>query len=379
MPPVPSLRWWTRRTQARLRLLRRSALAACGESGQERCGTGIQAPAETQAGSLCHNFCHGLLGLVAVLSPLLSCSPSARPPASTGKGFIAIVGAGQDDPLWPVLRGSALRQQGFVGEVPLRAVAPPTVSTLAQTQLIDQLYREGMRGLCVQVIDPQAIGPYLKGLAQHGVPVVTMVHSVEGQQGLMHCGVDQRLVGEALADSIAGALQDKGTIAVVHANSSVPYARERYEAFSARLKRYPRIMVLREFDCGGNPQRAREMMRGCMRRFPRLNAWVAIDNWPLRGLDLQERLFPTSCRLVTTDPQPQVWDHLSTGTCLAMIGAEYFQVAEQAVIKCAAALERNLDRWPTFLAPPRPVRASDLHLYKTDWMAWCSRGAPSVP
>ncbi|MFH0982754.1 MAG: tetratricopeptide repeat protein [Planctomycetota bacterium] len=37
-------------------------LAARGRSGQERCGTGIQAPAETQAGSLCHNFCHGLLG-----------------------------------------------------------------------------------------------------------------------------------------------------------------------------------------------------------------------------------------------------------------------------------------------------------------------------
>ncbi|MFH0983726.1 MAG: TIM barrel protein [Planctomycetota bacterium] len=37
------------------------SLIVRGESGQERCDTGIQAPAETQAGSLCHNFCHGLL------------------------------------------------------------------------------------------------------------------------------------------------------------------------------------------------------------------------------------------------------------------------------------------------------------------------------
>ncbi|MFH0980749.1 MAG: glycosyltransferase family 39 protein, partial [Planctomycetota bacterium] len=35
-------------------------LAARGKSGQERCGTGIL-PVETQAGSLCHRFCHGLL------------------------------------------------------------------------------------------------------------------------------------------------------------------------------------------------------------------------------------------------------------------------------------------------------------------------------
>ncbi|MFH0983418.1 MAG: hypothetical protein V2A79_18015 [Planctomycetota bacterium] len=44
-----------------------TAPAACGESGQERCGTGIQAPAETQAGSLCHNFCHGLLAVAGAL------------------------------------------------------------------------------------------------------------------------------------------------------------------------------------------------------------------------------------------------------------------------------------------------------------------------
>ncbi|MFH0982076.1 MAG: DUF2079 domain-containing protein [Planctomycetota bacterium] len=43
-------------------------LAAPGESGQERCGTGIQAPAETQAGSLCHN---PLLVTVAVVATWL--------------------------------------------------------------------------------------------------------------------------------------------------------------------------------------------------------------------------------------------------------------------------------------------------------------------
>ncbi|MFH0983689.1 MAG: tetratricopeptide repeat protein [Planctomycetota bacterium] len=35
-----------------------ASIRACGESGQERCGTGIL-PVKTQAGSLCYNFCHG--------------------------------------------------------------------------------------------------------------------------------------------------------------------------------------------------------------------------------------------------------------------------------------------------------------------------------
>ena len=320
-----------------------------------------------------------LLNVVATGLVTAACSPSSSPTVGMDKGFIAVVGAGQDDPLWPVLRGSALRYQEFLGEVPLRVEAPPTVSSHAQAQLIRRLRREGMRGLCIQVVDPEAIAPHLNRIANEGVTVVTMIHPVEGQPGPMHCGVDQGLIGEALADTIAEAVQGKGTIAVLHANSKADYARERYQAFAARLKRYPRIMVLLEFDCGGNNQRAQEMIRRCMKRFPRLNGWVAIDNWPLRGLDPQTRLLPPSCKLVATDPNPKLWDHLSAGTCLAMIAADYDQIAQQAVLKCAVALEGNLVRWRTFLAKPRPVWQSTLHTYKMEWIEWCSRQSPPAP
>ncbi|MFH0980161.1 MAG: glycosyltransferase family 39 protein [Planctomycetota bacterium] len=57
------------RAEARGSLLTGS-IAGCGESGQERCGTGIL-PVETQAGSLCHNFCHGLIAFAVVIAPLV--------------------------------------------------------------------------------------------------------------------------------------------------------------------------------------------------------------------------------------------------------------------------------------------------------------------
>lgn len=320
-----------------------------------------------------------LVTVAATLLTTIACSPSSNPPTDPKEGFIAVVGAGQDDPLWPVLRGSALRHQGVIGEIPLRVEAPPMVSSHAQSQLIRKLRGEGMRGLCIQVIDPKAIAPQLKRLANEGTAVVTMMHPVQGPDSPVHCGVDQVLVGRALADSIAETLGGKGTIAVVHANARMDYLRERYDAFRARLERYPRIMVLREFDCGGNAQRAQEMMRRCMKRFPRLNGWVALDNWPLRGLDPQERLLPSSCKLVTTDPNPQLWDHLSAGTCWVMIAADYDQIAEQAVLQCATALEGRIPRWRTFFAEPRPIRAADLFAYKTEWMHWCARQAPFGP
>ncbi|MCK4657986.1 MAG: substrate-binding domain-containing protein [Phycisphaerae bacterium] len=317
--------------------------------------------------------------LTAAITLLLltgTCSPAETPTRDAGKGFIAVVGAGQNDPLWLVLRGSALQQQNFIGNVPIRTVAPPVISSHAQAQLIQKLRREGMRGLCVQVINPKAIAPHLQRLANDGVAVVTMVHPIESQPALVHCGVDQALLGESLADVLAEALKQKGTIAVVHANEKLDYTRERYEAFMERLIHYPRIKVLREFDCGGNPQRAQEMIRRCMHRFPRLNGWVAIDNWPLRGLDPREPLLPASCRLITTDPIPVLWDNLDSGNCFAMIAADYAEIARQAVLKCSIALEGKVVRQRTFLAKPRPVWSSSLHPYKIEWMEWCSRPAP---
>ena len=322
-----------------------------------------------------------LLAVAAV--GLGGCAPASRPTIDPDLGFVAVVGAGQDDPLWPVLRGSALRLQDFVGRTLIRAEAPPTASTHGQAELIQQLRREGMRGLCIQVIDPIAIAPHLKRLSDEGVVVVTMLRPIPGKRSSLHCGVDQGLVGEALADAIAEALHEVGTVAVLHANSrsegseSPDYARERYEAFSARLQQYPKITVLREFDCGGNPQRAQAMMRKCMERFPRLNGWVAMDNWPLRDLPADARLLPATCRLVTTDPDPQSWDNLTSGMCYAMVGADYPAIVREAVVNCVQAMDGKAVRWPVALTAPRVVRAVELHGYKTDWMNWCVR--PSAP
>ena len=313
----------------------------------------------------------GTLAL-ATLVLAISCSPRSRAPTNMDEGFVAVVGAGQDDPLWPALRGSALRQRISLGQIPIRAEAPPMVSSRAQAQLIRKLRAEGMRALCVQVIDSKAIAPQLERLANEGVVVVTMVHAVGGSAALMHSGVDQRLVGEALAEVIAEGLQNKGTIAVLHAGAKWEYAQERYDAFSARIKRYPLIRVLREFDCAGDPRRARDAVRRCMERFPRLNGWVALDNWPLRGLAADRPLLPPSCKLVTTGASPAVWDHLSAGGCFAMIATNPEQIARHAVLKCASTLERRVVRRRTYLAEPRPIWASNLHAYKLEWMEWCS-------
>ena len=309
---------------------------------------------------------------VAGLTAWSGCSPSndASPP-SVSRGFIGVLGAGRDDPFWPVLCSSALRSKPELGATGLVVAAPETASVSGQMRLVDRMRRDGMRGLCIQVIDPAATEPLLRRLINEGVAVVTMMQPVPGLEPNMHCGLDELRMGESMADLVAEALHERGTVAVLHANSVLPYSHERYQAFIARMRTFAQLTILREFDCGGDPVRARETMQQCMERYPRLNAWVALDNWPLRGLK-SSPLLPATCKLVTADPNPLVWDALADGRCHAMVGAAYDEIAPQAVERCATALQGKMVRWTTYFARPRPIWAANFHAYKLDWIKWCS-------
>ena len=310
--------------------------------------------------------------LIACFGLLPGCDPSPTPSGvRQDRRFIAVVGAGQDDPLWPVVSASAERCRPGLGKLELRTAAPEGVSVNAQARLIRQLQDEGLKGLCIQVIDPKATEAILRRLVKDGIVVVTLVREVASSEPYMHCGVSETSVGEAMADLVAEALREKGTLAVLHADAGQPHSRERHQAFNARLQGYAQLTVLREFDCGGDPARSRDLIRQCMARYPRLNAWVSLDNWPLIGLGSQP-LLPPGCKLVTSDPNPSVWEALADGRCHAMVGADYGTIVRQALERCATAMEGNIVRSRTYLAPPRRVWAGDLHAYKLDWYAWCS-------
>jgi len=66
--------------------------------------------------------------VVAVQPACEKDDPGRSPQVQKEEGFIAFVGAGQDDPLWPVLRAGAHRFDRAHGRVEVRYEAPPVVS-----------------------------------------------------------------------------------------------------------------------------------------------------------------------------------------------------------------------------------------------------------
>jgi len=301
--------------------------------------------------------------------------------AGSREPLIGFVGASRTDPLWPVLQGGARRLARSSGISRVVFAAPPVASVQEQIRLIRQLADKGMRGLCVQVRDPDALDGVLRELNNRGVRVVAMEHDVAPELRIGFAGIDERAVGATLART-AGELFRRGTIMVLHAGTGRSAYAARYRAFERQIRLGSSVQVLGSFDCGADPVEAVRIIRRQARKYPHLDAWVAIDAWPLLGLGPAGRLFPASVKtkLITVGPYPHLWRFLEDGTCAAMIGADYGRIGLSALRFCRAALSEPVSVASIDYAPIRVLRWDDglraLAKFRQDWASWCEPAEP---
>jgi ABC-type sugar transport system substrate-binding protein len=308
-----------------------------------------------------------------LLAALPGCDKSDEA-ALKPSGFIAIVGVGEDDPLWAVLRSSAIRAFDDI-DVPtlsLRAVAPKQSSVNGQKQLLRELIQDGMVGLCIQVTDSDALSGTLDSLVGRGIHVVTLMKPVSTARRLVNFGLDDEAIGAAIADVLTAALGEKGTIAVLHADSVDPSSVTRHKSFIRRMGSHPQVRILLQYDGLGDSDGSAKIVRDTMRRYPRLGGWAIMGDWPLKGRSDDDELVPPTCRVVGVDPFPVHWPCFSRGDVYAMIASEYDEIAAQAVSACVSMVLRSPRRPAAFAAPVRPVTKANLKQFKLDWLRWAS-------
>ncbi|MEE9297056.1 MAG: substrate-binding domain-containing protein [Phycisphaerae bacterium] len=315
--------------------------------------------------------------LAALMFPAIGCRQ--KPDSATGQpaGFMGVVGVGQDDPLWPVLRQTALRVYDEPGPttMPMRATAPGARSVNAQRHLIERLHKDGMVALCVQVTDAEALRGTLEKLSGQGVRIVTMMRRVKSSRPYVHSGPDEGAIGRAMAQALRDALDGRGTVAVLHADSVSDESVARHRALIEALGSFGSVRIILDYDCRADPILARRLIRDTMRRYPRLGGWAVTGNWPLRAGDDGEPLVPATCRIVAVDPFPATWRCFEQDRVFAMIASDYERIAAHAVTTCRSLAMGTASMPTSFASPARAVRAETLEAFKQDWQRWTSRSA----
>lgn len=293
--------------------------------------------------------------------------PAPRPNERSGE--IAFIGASRQDPLWRVLYATAMREIAAYKGYTLRADAPNFASHYAQAEIIREMHSERLLGVCVQPVDALAIRDQLEQLRTKGVVVVVMFNAVESANRFLFSGVDDMAAGRALGDALLDSLGN-GTAAVVMSSTATRGESVRYLGFNERMAASAGVTILKELDCRGDVDLAHRLLRDFTERYPRLDAVVSMEDWPLRRRSAQERILPSDCKLVTYGAMPDHWHRLTDGTCAALIGAPYDQVAREALEACISSIRGELKGQSAYLAPPWVVTPDNLAAFRHQWFEW---------
>jgi len=327
-----------------------------------------------------------ILGLTGCQNDLSSTTKPA--PGGTSKhGFIAFVGAGRHDPLWPVLAAGAQREILPVDGPTVRYLTPEGDSPRAQAELLRGLRDPDLRGLCIQINDAETVGYALRQMHNRGVPIVSMMRRVPADVQAAHVGLDPTAIGRELARCTVDALGPAGgTIMVLHAGDKDPDFSARYMSFSQTLKLSGSdVAVLGEFDCRGDAEEARRIIRERSERYPRLSAWVSVADWALSGPDAPGDLFRPPTRYITVGGLPHHQELVRDGILLAGVAAEYGEIGGRALRICQSAVRATQDpaRFDQIVfVPLRPVTPDTLEDYQRDWIRWLAAkhaDSPATP
>jgi ABC-type sugar transport system substrate-binding protein len=318
----------------------------------------------------------GILAAALLMLPVGGCGREAPKEGSVAarRGCIALVGAGPNDPLWPVLSASAERfaRQGALLEI--RTFNAPDDTPEAQARLLATLPVSRLRGICVHPVNPGAIESELGRQAAQGIMVVSMLAPVSERVRVAHVGLDDAAIGAGLAGGLLDALGPAGgSIMVLKAEEAGPAARARFRAFRDKLEDARQVNVFAELDCRADPLVARSIIRERGARYPRLSAWVAMDDWPCSDGTPAPEVFTGASRYITFGGLPRQWPAIRSGLCPVMVAAEYGEVAGKALQCCESAIRSPLREPRDYRVPVRLVTTANLADYVKDWNAWCER------
>lgn len=293
-------------------------------------------------------------------------------------GFIAFVGAGEHDPLWPILKRGAERYTARLADVEVRCLTPSRRSVQEQIEVLGSLGDPDLRGLCIHSIDPNALIPVLEQMFGRGIMIVSIIEPVPQRLRVAHVGFDDAEIGRALAELTGKMLNGTGSIMVLSAGHDHPIYGPRLIAFEKQLREYPEIAVFAQVDCDADALKARNEVRQRSKRFPRLSAWVALDDWPIRDLGLDGSLFPATCRFVTFGGGPTHWPLIERGISPGIVAANYRELGARAVRFCESAINRPSRFKNNYTAPLRTLWPTNLEQYKRDWTYWSTGEFPQA-
>jgi ABC-type sugar transport system substrate-binding protein len=314
------------------------------------------------------------VALVCLLGSACQSKPAEPSPRSTN---ILVIGRCTDSDSWPVLKAASIAFMRDNKTVNVEVAAPQVESSAQQRDLLATSRSKGAQAVCISPLDPAGIATEIDELVRSGIPVVTFDLDVPQSSRSVYCGPRGSDMGEEAARACSLTLERGSSrmVILLHAGPDrEPYG-ERYRSFKAAIEAVDGAKILRDLDCHASTSEAVRMVSIESQKYPRVGAWVMLDDWAITRTPIEPADWPSKCAVVLCNASNKYCPELRAGRVSALLGFDLRLTITKA-LQAAHSLSRGPREGRTYDSevPIEIIMLADLPAWEKRTGSWVEVG-----
>ena len=254
---------------------------------------------------------------------------------------------------------------------------PPAEDSQQQVTAIETLVRTGAAGICVACTDAATLAPAIDRAVDKGVPVMTFDSDAPTSKRFAYYGSNHQMIGQVVVASLAKAMNDTGTIAILGGNQSATNLALRVQAAKDELAKHPNMKLLPA--SGGvfyheeTPEKAAEAVATATNANPGIQGWAFIGGWPLFTTNALK--WPAgTIKCVSCDALPAELAYIRDGHVQTLYAQDCYGWGHKSVETLLEKIVNHKDPETAVMFDPlQEVTKDNVDEYAKNWDKWLGK------
>jgi ribose transport system substrate-binding protein len=246
-----------------------------------------------------------------------------------------------------------------------------------QAQFIEQLARDGAAGIAVACSDADILTSPINNAVDLGTPVICFDSDAPNSKRFAYYGTDDFEFARMAVKELAGAMNNKGVVAILGGNKNAPNLQRRVQGVISELKKFPSMKLLTDgvFYNAEIPKEAAEAVARAQKANPQIAGWVFAGGWPLfakNGIGWK----PGKVKIVACDALPAELEYIKSGHAQALIAQNCFMWGYKSVELLLDKILKNQTPAEQFNSAQLVlVTKANLEEWSLNWKKWLVKEA----
>lgn len=306
------------------------------------------------------SFIKNTVKFVAGGAALTMYAPSNLIASSSEEISLGFIPKSLNNPVFKITRKGALDRISELNDnINLRWVGPTTTDAAAQSQILDNLVVQGVKGICLSCNDDAALLPAINRATDAGVVVITWDSDSPNSKRLTNVAIDQHEAA-AMAGRMLAKWAPKGKCAVLQGTPGALNLEQRLAGFRSVIDKIPEIEIISVDPNYDDVQKAVEIVEQRINATPDLASYFFVGMWPffadLQTMPKLKNFVSKGGIVVSLDTLEGALKAVKEGYCNGLIGYSWWGFGKTAVDVLVNKITKGID-------PPDPMYTA---LYEVD-------------